>query len=400
MAVPIVRITGPLTESVAGLRSDLLRQGYTELSCRNLLRLASHLSRWLEAKGLGLRELSDEHVDAFLRLRRTEGYTGFLSRRGLGPILRHLTEAGLVPVPATAVDPTPADKLLAAYQGFLIRDRGLTAPVARSYSAVARQLLVETSNSCEFDVSSLDGTTVKQFVLKTSRVASLNQTRNTLTGLRSFLRFLHVRGDITMDLTGAVPKIAGWRLASLPKYLAPEQVSAIVDSCDRRSTIGRRDYAILLLLARMALRAKEVASLSLDDVDWKEGVVLIPGKGGRKDCMPLSNEVGAALASYLGQRRRTPWRSLFQRSRAPYTPLNRSGITSVMYRACARADVPLAGAHRLRHSAGTTMLRRGATLDEVAQALRHKSHATTAIYAKVDHCRLRELAQPWPGGAA
>jgi site-specific recombinase XerD len=370
------------------------------LSCRNLLGLASHLSRWLEEQGLGLRDLCDKQVDSFLCARRVEGYTHFLSRRGLVSIRRFLAEAGLMPEPSPAAPLTPLEQLLTEYEGSLVHDRGLTHDVARIYRSVARQLLVETSPSGELDLSSLDGATVKRHVLERSRGSSVNRTRTTLIGLRSFLRFLHLRGDIANDLRGAVPKIAGWRMASLPKYLAPEQVNAIVESCDRRSTLGRRDYAVLLLLARMGLRAKEVAALSLDEVHWREGIVLIRGKGGREDRMPLLAEVGSALASYLRRRRKTTWRSLFLRHRAPHSPLDSTSVTAIVRRACKRAQVPPVGAHRLRHSAATTMLRRGATLDEVSQTLRHRHHATTAIYAKVDHCRLRELAQSWPGGAA
>jgi len=256
---------------------------------------------------------------------------------------------------------------------------------------------VNSSPAGGLDLCRLDGATVKRYVLESSRGSNVERTRATLTGLRSFLRFLHLRGDIATDLRGAVPKIAGWRMASLPKYLAPEQVKAIVESCDRRCTLGRRDYAVLLLLARMGLRAKEVAALSLDDVDWSEGILLIRGKAGREDRMPLLAEVGSALASYLQRRRKTSCRSMFLRHRAPYTPLGTSAILCIVRRACERAQLPPVGAHRLRHSAATTMLRRGATLEEISQVLRHRHHATTAIYAKVDHCRLRELAQKWPG---
>jgi len=400
MRFPTVRVSGSLADHVPELRSDLLRQGYTMLSCGNLLRLASHLSRWLEAQGLGLRDLCNEQVDSFLCARRAEGYTGWLSRRGLVPIRRFLAEAGLAPVAPPAAPLRPLEQLLTDYEGSLLHDRGLTPSSARSYRTVARQLLVATSPSGELDLSSLDGATVKRHVLESSRGSNVNRTRATLIGLRSFLRFLHLRGDIATDLRGAVPKIAGWRMASLPKYLAPQQVNAIVESCDRRSTIGRRDYAVLLLLARMGLRAKEVADLNLEDVDWREGTVLISGKGRRKDRMPLLAEIGSALASYLRRRRKTTWRPLFLNHRAPHTPLSSSAVTAIVQRACERAQVSPVGAHRLRHSVATIMLRRGATLDEISQALRHRHHATTAIYAKVDHCRLRELAQPWPGGAA
>jgi len=399
MRFPTVRVSGPLADLAPEFRSDLLRQGYTIFSCRNQLLLVSHLSRWLVEHGHGPRDLSDEQVDSFLCARRAEGYTHFLSRRGLVPIRRFLAQAGLMPEPSPAEPLTPREQLLTEYEGSLVHDRGLTDNVARIYRNVARQLLVEISPSGELDLSPLDGATVKRYVLERSRGSSLYRTRTMLIGLRSFLRFLHLRGDIAMDLRGAVPKIAGWRMASLPKYLAPEQVNTIVESCDRRTTVGRRDYAVLLLLARMGLRAKEVATLSLDDVDWREGIVLIRGKGLRADRMPLLAEVGSALASYLRRRRKTTLRSLFLCDHAPHAQLHSNSVTAIVGRACERAQVPPVGAHRLRHSAATTMLRRGATLDEISQTLRHRHHATTAIYAKVDHCRLRELAQPWPGGA-
>jgi integrase/recombinase XerD len=396
-----IRISGPLTDHLCELESYLLRQGYTILSCRNLLRLASHLSRWLQQQGLGLRDLFDEQVDSFVRARRAEGYTQFLSPRSLVLIRRYLAEAGLTPeTPAAAPPRTPLEQLLSDYEGSLVHDRGLTPPVAQNYRSVAQQLLGKISPSSELDLCRLDGATVKRYVLESSRGSNLERTRATLTRLRSFLRFLHLRGDIATDLRGAVPKIAGWRMASLPKYLAAEQVKAIVDSFDRRTTLGRRDYAVLLLLARMGLRAKEVAALSLDDVDWSEGILLIRGKGGREDRMPLLAEVGSALASYLQRRRKTSCRSMFLRHRAPHTPLGTSAILQIVRSACKRAQLPPVGAHRLRHSAATTMLRRGATLEEISQALRHRHHATTAIYAKVDHRRLRELAQRWPGAVA
>jgi site-specific recombinase XerD len=304
-----------------------------------------------------------------------------------------------MPEPSPAEPLTPLEQLLSEYEGSLIHDRGLTDNVARIYRNVAGQLLVETSPSGELDMSPLDGATVKRYVLGHSRGSSLYRTRTMLIGLRSFLRFLHLRGNIAMDLRGAVPKMAGWRMASLPKYLAPEQVNTIVESCDRRTTVGRRDYAVLLLLARMGLRAKEVATLCLDDVNWREGIMLIRGKGLRVDRMPLLAEVGSALASYLRRRRKSTWRFVFLCDHAPHAPLHSNSVTAIVGRACERAQVPPVGAHRLRHSAATTMLRRGATLDEISQTLRHRHHATTAIYAKVDHCRLRELARPWPGGA-
>jgi site-specific recombinase XerD len=303
------------------------------------------------------------------------------------------------PKPKPAPPMTPPQRLLSEYEHSLIHDRGITAPAAQNYRSEAQRLLVKTSPS-GLDLATLDAAPIKGYVLESSKARTVEATRATLTGLRSFLRFLHLRGEISGDLRGAVPKVAGRRMASLPKYLTAEQVNAIVGSCDRRSTLGRRDYAILLLLARMGLRAKEVAALSLDDLDWNESVLLVRGKGGRVDPMPLSDEVGSALASYLRRRRKTTWRAIFLGHRAPHGPLGSGAVIAIVRRACSRAQIPPVGAHRLRHSAATTMLRRGATLEEISQVLRHRNHMTTAIYAKVDHLRLRELAQKWPGGAS
>jgi len=404
MVVPNVRISGPLVDYLPGLWSDLRSQGYTSLSGRNLLRLTSHMSRWLEESGLQACDLTDERADAFLAARRKEGYVAFLNRRGLAPIRRYLLAAGVTPVAtdAVVVEPTPVQKLVAGYEEYLVHERALSPSCVQSYAAVAERFLVEHHPKCgDMDLTSLGGQEVLQFVLGTSRGWSLNQTRSMLTGLRSFLRFIYVRGDIATDLTGAVPAVAGWRLAALPKYLPPQQVSAILESCDRRTSMGRRDYAVLLLLARLGLRAGEVAALSLDDVDWREGVLIIRGKGGRQDRLPLPVEVGRAMAAYLHRgRRRTTSRSMFLGARAPFAKLDRSAVTAIVGRACQHADLPIVGAHRLRHTSATVMLRKGASLGEISQVLRHQHFATTAIYAKVDHRRLRELAQSWPGGAA
>jgi integrase/recombinase XerD len=396
-----VRISGPLVPHLPSLEDDLLAQGYAPLSCRDLLRLTSHLSRWLEEEGLQAQDLTDEVAEAFLVARRELGYARFLTQRALTPIRRHLLAAGVTPAARPAmVEHTAVDCLVNDYKGHLLDERGLGPSFVRRCVTVARKLLVEHSKYGDADIASLDAAEVLQFVHARSHASSLNQMRSMLTGLRSFLRFLYGRGDVAMNLTGAVPAVAGWRLASLPKYLPPQHVKAILDSCDRRTTIGRRDSAVLLLLARVGLRAGEVAGLDLDDVDWREGVMIIPGKGGRCDRLPLPSEVGAALASYLLRRQRsTDCRSLFLRARAPYARLSRIGVSHIVGRACKRAGLGVVGAHRLRHTTATTMLRKGACLDEVSQVLRHEHLATTAIYAKVDHRRLRELAQPWPGGA-
>jgi len=244
----------------------------------------------------------------------------------------------------------------------------------------------------------LNASDVTAFVLQASSRYSTGTTKYIVTVLRSLLRYLYLRGRLTVDLTGAVPAVASRRLCGLPKALDSGQVQRLLRACDRRRHIGRRDYAVLLLMVRLGLRACEVASLRLDDIDWKSGEFLVHGKGRCEEPLPLPTDVGEALGCYLHvSRPRTCERQVFLGARAPYRPLHRSAVSAIVCRALARAGLPRGNAHRLRHTAATQMLRAGACLDEVAQVLRHRSHCTTAIYAKVDRVALHTVTRPWPG---
>jgi site-specific recombinase XerD len=212
---------------------------------------------------------------------------------------------------------------------------------------------------------------------------------------------LFLAGRIHCQLAGAVPMVAHWGAGSLPRALSQQAVAGLLASCDTATLGGRRDRAILVLLARLGLRAGEVAGLELDDLDWRAGEVLVRGKGSRRERLPLPADVGQALVAYLhGGRPRVGCRKVFLRLNAPVEGLTVPAVTAVVYRACARAGLPRAGAHRLRHSAASAMLAGGGTLTEVGQVLRHARLQTTAIYAKIDQAALRSLARPWPGGAA
>jgi site-specific recombinase XerD len=239
---------------------------------------------------------------------------------------------------------------------------------------------------------------VSVFLARECPKRSVSGARDLVAGLRPLLRYLHVTGLISAPLRWAVPGVADLRDRSLPRGLEPATVAKLLASCDRRRTVGRRDYAILLLMVRLGMRAGEVAALLLDDLDWRTGEILIRGKGNRHDLLPLPVDVGEALVGYLCRRPTVECRVVFLRVRAPAGPLPATGVKSVVRDACGRAGVPAVGAHRLRHTAATGMLRRGASLPEIAQVLRHRELKTTVIYAKVDRARLRALAQPWPGG--
>lgn len=226
--------------------------------------------------------------------------------------------------------------------------------------------------------------------------------KNLTGGLRSLLRFLHVAGWVRSGLEQAVPSVAGWRLSSLPRGLQAGQVTRLLASCDRSTPLGRRDLAILKLLSRLALRACEVARLRLDDIDWRAGELTVRGKGSTIGRLPLPQDVGEALVSYLRDGRpASASREVFVSARAPLRALSSAAVTAVVRYACDRAGLDRVGAHRLRHTVATELLRAGVPLAQIAPILRHASVSTTAIYAKVDQEALRALARPWPlAGAA
>jgi integrase/recombinase XerD len=222
-----------------------------------------------------------------------------------------------------------------------------------------------------------------------------------VTGLRSLLRFLYLEGLIDRDLAVAVAPVANWRLASLVKALDAPSVARLLDSCDQDTAIGRRDFAILLLLSRLGLRIGEVAALRLDDLDWRAGELVVCGKGNRQERLPLPVDVGESITAWLKDGRPDCHsRFVFTRARAPHGGLHPSALTSVVHRACRRAGLPQVGAHRLRHTAATRMLRAGSSLRDVGQVLRHRSSEVTSIYAKVDRRALSAVVRPWPGAAA
>jgi site-specific recombinase XerD len=394
---PRLRISGPLVAYVDGFWQELLSRGYTYFSARNQLRVMSHLSRWLDGLGLEPSDMTSSRLDEFLVARRKAGYTCWVSRKGLRPLLEHLEDAGVVAEVPEQSYHTAQDTLLAEYGHYLLVDRGLMAGVVRWYQAVASRFL-----GCprRLEVARIEARDVVSFILHEQRSLSRTEIAQSASALRCLLRFLHLRGELPHVLTGSVPSIAGWRGQSLPKHLPPKTVRKLSRGCDRRTHIGRRDFAVLLLLSRMGLRRGEVSALDLDDIDWENGELLVTGKGRRQARFPLPWEVGEAVASYVRRSRpRRASRAVFLGAKAPYCRLAPSAVTSIVYRACDAAGLPRVGAHRLRHTAATVMLRRGVPLQAVGEVLRHRHVDTTTIYAKVDRRSLRELARPWPEDA-
>lgn len=400
-AVPVQAVSGPLARYAPGFASELTARGYSPWSVRRRLWLLDHLSRWLERERLQPGGLTLRRVEEFLRARRAAGYVTWVSPRSLVLPLDYLREIGVVPVVASTAPAGPLEELLRAYRRYLACERGLAESTMAAYEHGARLFLSARLGAGGSGLDRLTPADVTGFLAHACRERSVPSAKALVAGLPSLLRYLEVAGLTATPLAGVVPGVAGRRGGTPPRGLEPALVARLLASCDRRRTVGRRDYAILLLLVRLGLRAGEVAALRLEDVDWRRGEILIRGKGDRHERLPLPADVGEALACYL--RRRRPGdgsRTLFVRVIAPRGALRATAVGAVVHDACVRAGSSRVGAHRLRHTAGTGMLRAGASLPEIAEVLRHRRLKTTAIYAKVDHAALRALAQRWPAGAA
>jgi integrase/recombinase XerD len=396
-----VAMTGPLAVYRNGFADELAATGYTPGSAEHQVGLMAHLSRWLESRGLGPADLTPGRAGEFLQARRAEGYTLLLSQRALRPLLGYLRGLGVLPARPPAAC-TAAEALAGDYRRYLVSDRGLADTTVCCYLATARLFLGQLKQPGGLDVGRLTAAQVRSFAVVQCCRRRAAAAGVLVVGLRSLLRFLFLSGRTGQQLAWAVPTPAGFAGGSLPRALEAGAVAALLAGCGRDTAVGRRDFAILTLLARLGLRGGEVAALTLDDIDWHHGEIVVQGKGARRDRMPLPVDVGEALVAYLrgGRPAAAGCRAVFLRVRAPMGALGTRGVADVVRLAARRAGLPALGPHRLRHSAATAMLRNGASLAEVGQVLRHARAATTAIYAKADRAALRGLAQPWPGEAA
>jgi site-specific recombinase XerD len=394
---------GPLGSYIDGFATRLVREGYTPSTVQEKLHHVIHLSRWLERRKLQAADLDEERLGLFLRYRRRCG-----AWRSHAPtswqLLSYLRGLGCIPTPPERIDDTPLRRIERDFERFLSSERGLKPVTLVGYLRPVRRFLLERFGREEPRLDQLCPRDVNRFILQRAQGVRRSYAKLMVTALRSFLRFLQQRGAISINLAAAVPSVANWRLSHLPQSLTPEQVARLLACCDRSTPIGQRDYAILLLLAHLGLRAGEVVAMSLEDLDWGAGEFVVHGKGDRLERLPLPREVGAALVEYLRHvRPPCSTRRLFIRMNAPRCGFaDASAICDVVRRALARAglDPEFKGAHLLRHSLATNLLRRGASLDEIGQLLRHCHPDTTQIYAKVDLGALRGIALPWPGGAS
>ncbi len=392
-------VRGPLARCAPGFEEELVRRGYAPGSVRGRLQQLHDLSRWLECRGLAAGELTSEGVDLFLRERRATGNMKWASPRSMLLPLGYLREVGVVPVPAARPAEGPVERLLVDYHHYLVSERGCAERTFARLESDVRLFLCERVGQHQLEC--LSAADVSDFMVRECSRRSVAGARRLASVTRSLLRYLHVAGITATPLAWAVPSVADSRDCTLPRGLRATAVAQLLSSCDRRRTVGRRDYAMLLLMVRLGLRAGEVAALRLDDIDWHGGEMLVRGKGNHHERLPLPEDVGIAVAAYL-RHPRPPGagRTVFLRVIAPAGALTGQAVNAVVRDACVRVGVPRVGPHQLRHTAATEMLRSGASLSQIAEVLRHRHLTTTVIYAKVDRVALRALAQPWPGGAA
>lgn len=393
--------SGPLGPHLVSFATLLARQGYQWSRGWQKVHLVADLNQWLTERHIGLDQLDEHQTSGFLESRGRTRRRVWSEPSTMAFLLFHLRQAGVIAGVQIQEAKGAQDRLLQDYGQFLERERGLLPETIGTYLPVIRSFLKFRFPSGNVQMRGLRAGDSADFILQLTDRGH-RSLPSTASALRSFLRYLLQRGRITAPLANAVPSVTARRGAELPKFLETDQVEKLLKSCDRRRRVGRRDFAMLLLMVRLGLRAGEVARLHLEEIDWEAGEVDICGKGAQRDRLPLPHDVGQAIAAYLKTRYSGGIsRCVFLRSQAPYEGLTGAGaVGGVVRRALARAHLhpPRRGAHLLRHSLATRMLRGGASMAQIGQVLRHQQAQTTEIYAKVDLKALRTLAQPWPGG--
>jgi site-specific recombinase XerD len=394
-------IEGPLSPVLESYATSLNKEGYSHEAFLSKTRFVIGFSRWLHQKRIEMTELTLAVGQGFLRDRSPR-------RSGDPATLRHfliwMHSRGLIS--AQALQPrekSEVDMLVEEYSAYLLSERGLASTSRVVYASLTHRFLARTCAQGRSDLKALTAQKIRDFVIHEARKFRTSKAASLLTSVvRSFLRFVHYRGYIDRSLVGAVPAVAHWSMAPIPRALPVKAVSRVLaESRSRRTPCGLRDRAILFLLARLGLRARDVMLLELDDIDWENACIHVCGKGREERPLPLPHDVGEAIAAYLRNGRpASTSRHVFLRTRAPWRGVAKSSsISAIVGRALKRAQVQSTthGAHQFRHSLATNMLRQGASLTEIGQVMRHRDPNTTRLYAKVDLGALREVALPWPG---
>ena len=395
-----VRWSGPLEPLAAGFDAELARLGYTPAGTRRKLEAAAHLSQWLAGRGMTADDIGDETIAEFTVARRAAGHSSQLTAGSLAWMLGYLRGLGAVRPTAGPGPAAEAGHLLERFGAFLADERGLADKTRGAHLDSARRFLAAVTPDGEsgLPLEYLTAPDVTVFLAGMARIQAPGTTQNTASMMRTFLTWLYAEGLIAVPLAGTVPGAYRRRRIRMPALVTEADAAALLAACDRTTAQGLRDYAIVLALKRMGLRAREVAGLTLDDVDWRSGIVVISGKGGRRDQLPLPRDVAEAVIAYLrnGRPAAALDRRVFVRSVAPHRGLTGYAVGHAVARAARRAGLVKVRPHQLRYLAATAMQAAGAPLAEIGQVLRHDDERTTSLYAKVDVAALRPLAPPWP----
>jgi site-specific recombinase XerD len=390
---------GPLASYLDAYLKRIEQEGFLPSSVPMQMYAIARFSNWLRTWQLDLHQVDEATVERFLQRdpRIVHGGESAPLRRFLAMLREIGVTAAKRPEPRSC-----QQRFLDEYRRYLLQERGLAETSLLNYVPFAEQLLSNRFGQSDMKLSELTATDVTKFMQDRVHQWSPGRAKLLVTALRSFLRYLRHQGEISVDLAGCVPPVAVWALSTVPKFLPAGTVQRVLDHCERDTPDGKRNYAVLLLLARLGLRACEIVTLNLDDIDWDNGRITIRCKGGRWAQLPLPTDVGEAIAIYLRSGRpHCVCRYVFLRHRAPIHGFAHSiTVSTIVRRALIRAGIDSArkGAHLFRHTLATDLLRQGASLDEIGELLRHRSPNTTALYAKVDLPALRTLALPWPGG--
>ena len=393
---------GPLVPWLSGFVEALNAQRFLHSTIHRQLGRIVHFSEWLEQQQIDLSSLSSEDVVQYLQTRGLRSQQ-LDSRPPLRRLMDYLRSEGVIEQEVPARPPTPAERCVQDYERFLREQRGLAEVTIVHYAYRARNFLQHRFGNGAVVLSQLKTDDVIAFVRhETARVTSRRSKASVVGSLRAFLRYVHAHEEGMPDLAFQVPRVASWPMTAMPRGIAPDQTQKLLNSVDRSRPAGRRDFAILLLLARLGLRAGEIVFLTLDDVDWRAGTLTVTIKGGRRSVYPLTEEIGKAIADYLQNGRPESENDrVFLHSRAPFRAFRRGcDLGHIVDYRLERAglEAPTRGTHQFRHGLATQMLHDGASLSEIGDVLGHRNPDTTRIYAKVDIVALRTLALPWPGG--
>lgn len=392
--------TGPLGLNIQHLADELFRHGYTRLSIRVRVQALARFGCWLKECGIPLQDLTLAHTKSYLD---RSGAVKNGDRKMLQMLLELLSRSGLLhqPIQSHAAE-SGAASIVKEFSNYLRQQRGLAPGTIKNHRIYTGKFLEYRFSDGPVDLQKIEAKDLVTFIRTEAAKRTPMSAKNLTTILRSFTSYLFSAGMIGRDLSGSVPTVRCYSLASVPKALAREQVARILAGCNRRTATGRRDFAVLLLLIRLGLRAGEVAALRLEDIDWAAGTLIVSGKGAKECKLPLPHDVGQAIAAYLCKDRPTvPSNHVFLRIPAPHRGFESSRTVCVIVkRALARVDTVFRskGAHQFRHTLATRMLANGASLLDIGSVLRHEQPKTTFLYAKVDFRALRPIARPWPGG--